>query len=149
MLRSPVHLLNRLGLACCQPVIVPQHNCFCANANHADSLCPLLPVGLLRLLLCLHCYCHIALAATAAAVTMSVQCCSSRTDMAAVAATINHHHHHQCRCDKEHCLSLTALSQCCAALLTLISFVMDLMRLRDSSDSRIMPSMPLYSSSET
>jgi hypothetical protein len=32
---------------------------------------------------------------------------------------------------------------------TLMSFVMERIRLRDSSDSRIIPSMPLYSSSDT
>lgn len=32
---------------------------------------------------------------------------------------------------------------------TLMSFVIDLIRLRESSESKIMPSMPLYSSKDT
>ena len=45
--------------------------------------------------------------------------------------------------------ALQAASICCQALCircTLMSLVMDLIRLRDSSESRIMPSIPLYSS---
>lgn len=65
-----------------------------------------------------------------------------------------------CDCKGGHCCSvayelcglqvvLPQQLQLQPVMLTLINFVMDLIRLRDSSDSRIMPSMPLYSSSET